>query len=130
MGTHRFDYVPDSPPAQRAVLTHTTVREDVQRVRVSFSGEIDISCASVVDAAVTDALRSYRPRHVDVDLAGVRFIDSSGIHALMRCRAQAVEAGCQLAVTNPRPMTFRVLEITGVLAALAVTPVPDKPIDG
>jgi len=28
--------------------------------------------------------------------------------------------GCQFAVTNPQPLVYRVLEITGVLVALAV----------
>jgi anti-anti-sigma factor len=126
MGTHRFDNVPDSLPAQRAVLTHITVREDAERVRIAFCGEIDLSSADLVDAAVTDALLSHHPRRVDVDLAEVRFLDSSGIHALLRCRAQAIEAGCQLAVTNPQRMTYQVMELTGVLAALAVTLAPDK----
>jgi anti-sigma B factor antagonist len=129
MGTHRFEHFPDPPPARRAVLTHTTAHEDVHRVRIAFSGEIDISSADLLDAAVTDALRSHHLRHIDIDLAGVRFIDSSGVYALMRCRTQAVEAGCQLAVTNPQPMTYRVLKITGMLAALTVRAVPDKPID-
>jgi anti-anti-sigma factor len=129
VGTDRFDNPPDSPPAQRAVLTHVIVREDVQRVRICFSGEIDLSSVDLVDAAAADVLRSYRPRHLDLDLAEVRFLDASGISALLRCRARAVEAGCQLAVTNPRPMIYRILELTGVLAALAVTPVPDQPID-
>jgi anti-sigma B factor antagonist len=128
MGTHRT-HAPDSPPAQRTLLTYTTVREHAERVRVSFSGEVDLSSADVIDTAVFDALRSHHPRHVDVDLADVRFLDASGIQALLRCRMEAVEAGCQLAVTNPQPMVYLVLEITGVLAALAVTPVLDKPID-
>jgi anti-anti-sigma factor len=98
------------------------------RVLMCFSGEIDLSSAHLVDVAVTDALRSHRPRHVDVDLAGVRFLDASGIRTLLECRSRAIDAGCQLAVTNPPPMTYRVFELTGVLAPLAVTPVRDRPI--
>lgn len=65
--------------------------------------------------------RGGRGDQVYLDLTAVRFIDSSGIHALMRCRARAIEAGCRLAVTNAQPIIYRVLEITGVLEALGVT---------
>src|SRR5262245_51001591 len=126
MGTHGLDDLPDSP---RAVLKHTTVREDAQRVRICFSGEMDLSSAQAVDAAVADALLAYHPRHVDLDLTEVRFVDSSGIHALMRCLTRSMKAGCQLAVTNPQPLIYQVLEVTGVVAALAVTPVPDNLMD-
>jgi anti-sigma B factor antagonist len=129
MGTHRFELSPDSPPAQRTVLTYTIVREDVQRVRICFSGEIDLSTAQLVDVAVCDALRSHHPRHVAADLADVRFLDASGIRALLRCSAQAIEMGCELAVTHPQPIIYKLLDIAGVLAALNVTPAPEEPID-
>src|SRR5215475_8122421 len=112
MGTDNFTA---SSPGQGAGLTHATVPEDAQRVRISFCGEIDLSSADMVEAAVIDALRSYHPGRIDVDLAEVKFLDSIGIRALLRCRTQAIEAGCQLAVMNPQPMIHRILEVTGVL---------------
>lgn len=124
MGMHSFDRLPDSPAKAGAVLSHQTVRENLDDVRICFSGEIDLSNSDQVDAAVTAALRTHHPRHVYVDLAEVSFLDASGIRALLRCRAQAVEAGCRLAATNPQPTIYRVMEITGVLEALAVTGCP------
>jgi anti-sigma B factor antagonist len=128
MGTHHFDYFADMPPLRAAVLTHKTVREDTQRVRISFSGEIDLSSADLVEAAVADALRSADPHHLEVDLAGVRFIDSIGIRALLRSKGQASEEGCHLAVVNTPPMIYRVLELTGLVATLDVTPMDDQPL--
>src|SRR5215470_13784190 len=113
MGTHRFDHFADPAPLRDAAFTHKTVREDGQRVRILFSGEIDLSSADLVEAAVADALRSHQPHHLDMDLAGIRFIDSIGIRALLRCHRQASAEGCHLAVTNTPQMIYRVLEITG-----------------
>jgi anti-sigma B factor antagonist len=122
MGTHRFTFFPESPSTPAAVLTYQTVVEHACGVRVAFAGEIDMSTADGLNVVVTDALRSYSPRHLCVDLAGVRFMDCSAIHALVRCRGRAADAGCRLTVTNPQPMVCRTLEITGLLEALAVTP--------
>jgi anti-anti-sigma factor len=113
---------PDSPPAHRSELTYTTVLENARHVRVGFSGEIDLASSDVIDRAICEALLFHHPRRIDVDLAEVRFIDASGIRALLRSRARSVELGCQFAVTNPHPLVYRVLEITGVLVALAVQP--------
>lgn len=111
---------PDSPPAHRSVLTYSTVLENTRHVRVCFSGEADLASSDVIDIAVCEALLFHHPHRIDVDLAGVRFLDASGIRALLRSRAQSVEVGCQFAVTNPQPLIYRVLEITGVLVTLAV----------
>src|SRR4051794_2982590 len=124
MGTHRFTFFSDSQPAPAATLTYTTVRHDAEAVGITFSGEIDMATSDEVVAAVTTALSSHGPRTLYVDLAEVRFMDSSGINALVRCRACVAERGCRLVVTNPQPIVYRVLEITGVLEALAVTPGP------
>ncbi len=129
MDTERFDWSSESPPEQRTVIEYTTLCEDVQRVRIRFSGEIDLSSSDVVEAAVFDALRSHHPRQVEVDLSEVRFIDSSGIHALLRCRTETIRERCQLAVTNAQPMVYRVLEISGVVAAMHITRCQDEPIE-
>ncbi len=128
MGTHGVDSFPDFPPAQRGLLIHKTVCEDAHHVRVCLSGEIDLSTSETVEVVITDALHSHSPRQVSVDLTQVRFIDASGIRALLCCRERAIEAGCGFALTNAQPIIYRVLEITGVLEALAVTPVAARSV--
>ena len=129
MGTNSFDHLPISAPPQRALLLYTTVCEVGERVRIGFCGEVDLASADVVGAAVTDALRSYRPRYMDVDLSGVNFLDARGVSTLLCCWTRAVELGCELAVINPQPMVYRILEITGVLATLGVRPVRARPME-
>ena len=92
-------------------------------MRIAFTGEFGMGTAGTVLATVFDALEMHGPRRLEVNLADVEFMDASGIATLVRCREQAVAAGCELAVTDPQPIAYAVLGITGVLEALVVGPV-------
>jgi anti-anti-sigma factor len=120
---------PNLPPARRSKLTYITVAEDIERVRVCFSGEVDLASSDLIDLAVCEALLFHHPRHVEVDLAEVRFLDASGIRVLLHCRERSVEVGCQFAVVNPQPLVYRIMELTGVLVALSVTWSADKRVE-
>jgi anti-anti-sigma factor len=56
---------------------------------------------------------------VEVDLSAVRFLDSSGISLLLKCRRRADERGVAYRVTGAYGITEQVLEMTGVLAHLS-----------
>jgi anti-sigma B factor antagonist len=127
VGTNPVNSLSESRAALRTVLTQTTTREDAHRVRIRLCGEVDLSTAYLVEVAVTEALVSRNPHQIYVDLAGVLFIDASAIHALLRCRDRAIEAGCWFAVTNAQPFIYHVLEIAGLLQTLAVTAVAAQP---
>ena len=59
-----------------------------------------------------------REAWIEVDLSGIRFLDSSGVKALIDCHRCAHQ---QLSVVDPQPVPRRVLEITGVLEHLLGT---------
>ncbi|HLL65426.1 MAG TPA: STAS domain-containing protein [Micromonosporaceae bacterium] len=117
MATHQFT---DSARAGSALaVTGLTVLRD-QHVRIGFTGEIDMATADSVLTAVTEAVRRHTPQQIDVDLASVAFMASSGIAALLRCQAYATECGCRLVVTNPQPMVYEIIRVTGLLHAFGV----------
>jgi len=60
-------------------------------------------------------LREQAPAVVEVDLAGVTFLDGTAISALVAVRNAAVRAGGQMRVSHPQPIVCRVLEVTGLL---------------
>ena len=64
-----------------------------------------------------DKAPQYKPDALIVDLEDVTFLDSSGLHALLRAR----EAG-PLELRGARPIVARCLELTGVDRVLAPTP--------
>jgi anti-sigma B factor antagonist len=80
---------------------------------LAVSGDLDISgVEEFLEHA--DRLLDAGSAAIEVDLAGVTFIDSSGLGALVRLQRTATAAGRQLRLVNvPRPVT-RILELTGL----------------
>lgn len=64
-----------------------------ERVLVALAGEIDMSTADGVGSAVVELLHRQPYRRLEVDLAQVRFMDSSGVNILVRCSARAEKLG-------------------------------------
>ena len=86
-----------------------------------LSGEVDATSADRLTESVVEVLGRRKPRRLEIDLGGVTFLDSAGIRALVRCHADAQQADCPLTLSAPRPMVYRVLEITGLLEYFGVT---------
>lgn len=79
-------------------------------VVVALHGELDVVDAAAIAAAlVTVAVRAPR---IIVDMAGLEFIDSSGIAALAYARRHARRAGGDLLLAAPRQRVLRILAIT------------------
>lgn len=77
------------------------------------SGEVDIATVDDFLARARRALEGS-PTMLEIDVAAVSFIDSSGLGALVRLRDEAGAAGKTIQLTHvPRQVT-RVLELTGL----------------
>jgi anti-anti-sigma factor len=79
---------------------------------VTVRGEIDVATAETFYrqlASVADG----GPRRVVIDLAGVGFLDSSGLRAFVRLR-KAVPGDCPVILRSPHPRTRQVFELTGL----------------
>lgn len=97
--------------------------EEVERgaVRVvRVTGEVDLADAEALVERLVDCLR--RAQTVEADLGGVTFIDSSGLGALVRWRAEAAVLGRDIALTNVTPATDRLLHLTGLRTLFDVQP--------
>ncbi|MGE0299731.1 STAS domain-containing protein [Pseudonocardia sp.] len=74
--------------------------------------ELDMATAPQLSAATREILR-HPPGVLAVDLAGVLFMASAGLDALLCTREDALAAGCRLVlVAVPRPVR-RVIELIG-----------------
>lgn len=76
--------------------------------------------ASAAGVAMALAAVAAREPQVIVDLAGLKFIDSSGVAALARGRKQARHAGGDLLLAAPRYQVLRVLTLTRLIDVLPV----------
>jgi anti-anti-sigma factor len=91
-----------------------TVQPGQAGMRLIVTGEVELSTADMLVRAVGEALDMHPPA-IEVDLAGVTFMDSTGIGALLQARKRATVGGTALTVVNPQPSVRRILEITGLL---------------
>jgi anti-anti-sigma factor len=108
--------MPADQPAGRTSLTVTLEREGAA-IRIVATGEVDASTAQLLRDSLGAALAD-RVSTVVLDLAGVHYLDSAGVGALVQAHNSTTARGARLTVANPQPMVRRVLEVVGVLALL------------
>lgn len=108
----------DGPVGDDPALDHlsvdVTVEDDGLSV-VRVTGEIDIATADTVRAAVATAMEHGLTRLV-IDMAGVSFMDSSGIAVLLEA-AQGTDA---VLIRRPSNAVRRVIETTGLTEVLPI----------
>lgn len=90
-------------------------REHLNDVLVlALHGELDLASAPLLERELLDA-ESGRPGRIVVDLSGLRFVDSTGLHVLLRAHQRARENDHQLLLRRGPRAVHRVFEITGTL---------------
>jgi anti-sigma B factor antagonist len=93
-------------------------RERDGQIIVALRGVLDVTDAVSVAAAL--AAVAARQRDIIIDLAGLEFIDSSGVAALVRGRRQARHAGGELLLAAPQQQVLRVLTLTRLIDVFPV----------
>jgi anti-sigma B factor antagonist len=100
----------------RSSAETSTTPAGAEATVVVFEGDLDLASVTRFEQAVEEV--EAAPRIV-IDLSGVRFIDSSGIHRVVRAGASRAERGLHLElVVAPSSAVDRVLEVSGLRAEL------------
>jgi anti-anti-sigma factor len=87
------------------------------RAVVALTGEGDLAVCEELTTALFAAVASAPA--VVVDLAALRFLDSSGVHTLVMAHQAAQRDGVRLYVVNASGVVADVLDLTGVADLLA-----------
>jgi anti-sigma B factor antagonist len=82
-------------------------------VHVIVHGEVDMATAFRLREELVDA-GSSKPPHVTIDAAGVSFIDSSGLSALVEAR-DVLAPATNLRLTGLNGHVRRLLQISGLI---------------
>ena len=114
---------PDRPSDEQFVVEALRHR---RTALVALRGELDLVTVSKV-AEVLDGLGPHADgvRHVVLDLRGLTFMDSSGLHELIRQSTFARDNRHNFAVVRGTPTIERLLEMTGVKDELVLVDDPD-----
>ncbi|MER6509079.1 STAS domain-containing protein [Nonomuraea sp. NPDC001636] len=87
-------------------------------VLVTVVGELDASNSTRLES---DTERHLRPgAGMVLDLGGLSFMDSRGLHVLLRLNATVLEHGGVLRLAGVQELPARVLQVTGVWSSLTV----------
>lgn len=93
------------------------VADDERTIRLIVRGELDLSTTPRLDDSIQRELSGTRD--VLLDLSGVQFIDSSGLHTILRAVWESRASGKQLTLSSSLPLQARRLfEVVGVLDEL------------
>jgi len=84
---------------------------------VTVSGELDVSNAAALQAAVASIVAEHPERLIFI-LSGLRYMDSAGISVLLGAAAE-VKA---VHLRDPSPVVRRVVELTGLAGVLSMEP--------
>ena len=100
-------------------------RDGVAIAIVALDGELDLGVLDVLEEAIGG--QADDGSALVLDLSGLAFVDSAGIHALVTAREGLEEGGTRSAlVVAPGSNVERTLDMTGVLERLAAHPDRDS----
>lgn len=84
------------------------------KLTVRLSGELDHHGAKYAVESITEAIESFLPRDIVLDMDKLPFMDSSGIAVIVRTNRKAQLTGGRLWIENPQPQPLKVLDAAGV----------------
>ena len=87
-----------------------------------FSGEIDHHGARDALRRIERAIDAALPKTLTLDLAGVTFMDSSGIALILRSQQRMRLLEGAVVVRNAPPQARRVLEAAGIQRLVTIQP--------
>ncbi|MGW5265042.1 STAS domain-containing protein [Microbispora sp. NPDC004025] len=97
-------------------------------IHLSASGDLDVSGVPEFRACLRQTLGTYRPGHVEVDLAGVGFLDCAGARSLLWADACVREWGGDVTFVRPTGLVLRLLRLLGFDAMLSVRTASHVPL--
>jgi anti-sigma B factor antagonist len=98
---------PPPPPFQ------VSPEYDACAARLAIHGELDMFTAPLLERELRAAARR-RPKQIVLDLAGLRFMDVSGLRAILDAARRLRRDGGAMVIANPLPHIVRLLELTAI----------------
>jgi anti-sigma B factor antagonist len=95
------------------------------RATLALHGELDLGTDTQLRDAATNVLRGDDIRSLDLDLAELTFLDSTGVSALLDLRKQASERGIAVQIVAISRRAARVLTIVGLAESFGLPVDPD-----
>jgi anti-anti-sigma factor len=104
---------PTDAPAPGEPEVRTEVRDGV--VSLALAGELTGAARRPLVRILTEELLSGQPlRRVELQLGGIRFMNSAGMAVLVQLQRMTAPRGVDVALVTPSPAVARPLQLTGL----------------
>jgi anti-anti-sigma factor len=97
-----------------------------QSLELSIAGELDMAATFKLEPELDRLLEGPDLRRLECDLAGVSFVDSSGLGLLLTMRERAHDRGIAMAVVSVSAPVRRILDVSGIGAVLNEAEPPSR----
>ena len=97
-------------------------------VVLSVSGDVDLANEALLRAQLNAVIETGKHLIV-VDLQDLRYIDSSGVHALLDANHTLAHDGRSIVLAAVPPMVRRILEIVGLEQMIPVFPTVETAVE-
>jgi len=114
VSTRRESSRQSPPPALPTVGSHAfrlLVEELGSTLRLRLTGEFDLAGVGRVEAAL-ERISAEHTRQVIFDLTDLSFLDSAGLHTILRANERSRSAAFDVIVVRPRGLANRVFTLT------------------
>lgn len=106
-----------APRDELLVGPRIALSQQGSNVTITLDGEWDLAAQGAVRRAVRHAL-SLQPARVVLDLSGLTFIDSSGVHAVIALATRAARLKIELSIIPGPAAIQRIFDLCGLTARL------------
>ncbi len=95
------------------------------RVVVAVRGDLDVGTVPALRGALAELIDGHGACSVVIDMEGLTFIDSAGIHALVEALKRLRRGGGDLTLTGVNPGAYKVLDVCALTGVFC--PPSDRP---
>lgn len=121
-------FIDDNPHSTPSNGLLSTQRHLDGAVVFSISGDVDLANESSLRACLKTAMEAGK-HLVVVDLKDLRYIDSSGIHALLDAHHIFARGRRSIVLAAVPPMVWRILKIVGLEQMIPVFPTVETAVE-
>jgi anti-sigma B factor antagonist len=94
-------------------------------VTLALNGELDLVSAPMLEQAL-DRTYESDAELIIVDLRGLEFMDSTGLHRLVAAQHRLLDRGRRLALVKGGDQVHRLFELTGIGELFTIVDSPDE----
>jgi anti-sigma B factor antagonist len=111
---------------------HSEFRVEAQTtgrlIMLTVTGELDLVSSPVLERELEKAY-DFDADAILIDLRRLAFMDSTGLHLLVKAHQRAEEAGRRLALTRGGEQVQRLIDLTGVADVVTIVDSPEALVE-